>query len=187
MHTEVLDVAGVNLAHHEHVLTRLAAQGVVLTSWEQELTRGEAFWMEFCPLYNAAREGWPDPDPGPVTPLTAAELPERHQIAAQEHRVGIEQRFLAVCGGRYVGFTGALGTAVHPACVDGGQAGPGASDGRSPSHVSSLMPAADSKYEPAARPASVVSSRTALPAMSGVSAGPRAAVKTATSWPALAA
>lgn len=114
MHTQVLDVAGVNLAHHEHVLTRLAAQGVVLTSWEQELTRGEAFWMDFCPLYNAAREGWPDPDPGPVTPLTATELPERHQIAAQEHRVGIEQCFLAVCGGRYVGFTGTLGTAVHP-------------------------------------------------------------------------
>jgi GNAT superfamily N-acetyltransferase len=77
--------------------------------------RGDVFWTEFCPLYNAARQGWPDPDPGPETPRTPAQLRDRHYIAAQEHRIGIEQCFLAACGGRYVGFTGALGTAVHPA------------------------------------------------------------------------
>jgi len=115
MHTLVLDVAEVDLAAHVHILARLAARGVVLTSLEQELKRGEVFWTEFCPLYNAAHEGWPDPDPGPVTPRTPAELRDRHYAAAQEHRVGIEQCFLAACGDRYVGFTGALGTAVHPA------------------------------------------------------------------------
>jgi len=115
MHTLVLDVAEVDLAAHEHILTGLAKQGVVVTSLEQELTRGDVFWTEFCPLYNAAREGWPDPDPGPETPRTPAELRDRHYTAAQEHRVGIEQCFLAACGDRYVGFTGALGTAVHPA------------------------------------------------------------------------
>jgi GNAT superfamily N-acetyltransferase len=71
--------------------------------------------VEFCRLFNAAREGWLDPDPGPVTPLTPSELLRRHQAATEEHGVGSEQCFLAVRGDRYIGFTGSLGTAVDPA------------------------------------------------------------------------
>lgn len=115
MHRQVLHVADVHLTPHEHIFARLAEQGVVLASLEHELARREACWEEFCRLFNAAREGWLDPDPGPVTPLTPSELLRRHQAYAEEHGVSTDQCFLAVRGDRYVGFTGALGTAVDPA------------------------------------------------------------------------
>ena len=115
MHRQVLDVTGVDPTPHEHILARLAEQGVVLALLEHELVRREDCWEEFCRLFNDAREGWLDPDPGPVTPLTPSELLRRHEAAVEEHGVGTEQCFLAVRGDRYVGFTGALGTAVDPA------------------------------------------------------------------------
>jgi GNAT superfamily N-acetyltransferase len=115
MHRQELDVAGADLSPREHILARLAGQGIVLVPLEDELARGQACWEEFCRFFNAAREGWPDPDPGPVPPLTPSEFPRRHQAAAEEHGVGTWECFLAVRGDRYVGFTGALGTAVDPA------------------------------------------------------------------------
>jgi GNAT superfamily N-acetyltransferase len=115
MHRQVLHVAGAELTPHADLVARLAERGIVIAPLEFELARGEACWEEFCRLHNAAREGWPDPDPGPVTPRTPSELRRRHQAAAEEHRVGAEECFLAVRGDRYVGFTGALGTAVDPA------------------------------------------------------------------------
>src|SRR5215472_16830528 len=89
MHRQVLHVAGAKPTLHAHVMARLAERGIVIASL--------------------------DPDPGPVTPLTPSELLRRHQAAAEEHGVGAEQCFVAVRGNRYVGFTGALGTAVDPA------------------------------------------------------------------------
>ena len=115
MHRQVLHVAWAKLTPHAHLTARLAERGVVLAMLEHELARGEACWEEFCRLFNAAREGWLDPDPGPVTPLTPSELLRRHRAATEEHGVGSEQCFLAVRGDRYVGFTGSLGTAVDPA------------------------------------------------------------------------
>ena len=115
MHRQVLDVAQASLAPHEHILTRLAGQGVALPPLEDELARREDCWEEFCRLFNAAREGWPDPDPGPVPPLTPSELLRRHKASAKKHGVGPGECFLAVRADRYVGFTGALGTAVDPA------------------------------------------------------------------------
>ena len=115
MHRQVLHVAGARLTPHAHVPGRLADRGIVLASLEHEQAHGEACWIEFCRLFNAALEGWPDPDPGPTTRLTPAEFRRRHRAAEEEHWVGPEQCYLAVRGYRYVGFTGALGTAVDPA------------------------------------------------------------------------
>lgn len=115
MHRQVLQVPDANLAAHEHLPARLAEQGVVLELMDQELARRPDGWQEFCRLYNAAREGWLDPDPGPETPLTPSELRRRHEEYVQEHGVDPGQCYLAVRADRYVGFTGALGTAVDPA------------------------------------------------------------------------
>ncbi len=115
MHRLVLQLREANLAPHEHLPARLAGQGIVITAMEPELARRRDGWEEFGRLYNAAREGWPDPDPGPVAPVAAAELRRRHLADLQEHGVAPGECFLAVRGDRYVGFTGALGTAVEPA------------------------------------------------------------------------
>jgi GNAT superfamily N-acetyltransferase len=115
MHRLELDVAGADLRPGEHTIARLAGQGIAIVPLDRELARGEACWAEFCRMYNAAREGWPDPDPGPGTPLLPSEFPRRHQAAAAEHGVGPWECFLAVRGNRYLGYTGALGTAVDPA------------------------------------------------------------------------
>jgi GNAT superfamily N-acetyltransferase len=115
MHRQELDVAGADLSPNDGILARLAGQGIAVVPLDRELARGEACWEEFCRLYNAAREGWPDPDPGPVRQLTPAELARLHYDASAEHGVGPWECFLAVRGNRYVGFTGAVGTAVDPA------------------------------------------------------------------------
>src|SRR5215469_15568917 len=116
MHRLVLDVPGVDLTPHMDILDRLAGQGISIVSLEHELAARQDCWAEFCRLYNAAREGWLDPDPGPPRPpLTPSQFRRRHHASADEHGVGIFECFLAVRGDRYVGFTGAMGTAVEPA------------------------------------------------------------------------
>ena len=119
MHRQVLQVADARLTAHEHLVTQLARRGIVIVSLEHELARRTDSWEEYCRLYNAAREGWPDPDPGPgpgpVAPLTPSAFRRMYRAAEVEHRVGPAESFLAVQDDRYVGFTGAMGTAVDPA------------------------------------------------------------------------
>jgi len=114
MHVQVLSVAQANLKPYAHVPAMLAERGIVLASLPRELSRGEACWEEYARVFNAAREGWPDPDPGPVTPLTPAEFRRKHLASELEHGVGADECLLAVRGTRYVGFTGAVGTGVDP-------------------------------------------------------------------------
>jgi len=115
MHRQMLSVAEAKLTPYAHLPAMLAERGIVLVSLPRELARGEACWQEYARVFNAAREGWPDPDPGPVTPLTPAEFRRRHHAAELEHRVSADQCLLAARGTRYVGFTGAMGTGVEPA------------------------------------------------------------------------
>ena len=116
MHRQVLQVADASLAGHEHLMARLAGRGITITPLEHELASRADCWEEYCRLFNAAREGWPDPDPGPVVPLTPPEFRRRYRAYEVEHRVGAAESFLAAQGERYVGFTGAMGTGVDPAC-----------------------------------------------------------------------
>jgi len=115
MHRQVLRVADADLRGQEHLVARLAGRGIVLTSLEDELARRQDCWEEFCRLFNAARQGWPDPDPGPVAALAPADFRRRYHTAEGDYQPGEAAGFLAVRGDRYVGFTGALGTAVDPA------------------------------------------------------------------------
>ena len=105
------------------MLARLAGQGIVLAPLADELARRPDCWQEYCRLFNAARQGWPDPDPdpdpdpgpAPVAALALTEFRRRYQTAEGQYRPGAAAGFLAVRTGRYVGFTGALGTGVDPA------------------------------------------------------------------------
>jgi len=115
MHRLVLDVANADLRPFAGIERRLAADGIAFTTLAEEQARtGDACWAGLCDLHNAAREGWPDPDPspGPEELHTPEEIRRRYHL----HQQGWpELCFLAVHGERYVGFVGPLGTAVRPA------------------------------------------------------------------------
>ena len=115
MHHLVLDVADADLGPFAGIERRLAADGIVLTTLaEEQGRRGDACWADLCDLHNAAREGWPDPDPGPGQEElhTPEEIRRRYHL----HQQGWPGLcFLAVHGERYVGFVGPLGTAVRSA------------------------------------------------------------------------
>jgi GNAT superfamily N-acetyltransferase len=123
MHRQVLRVADADLRGQERLVARLAGQGIMLTSLEEELARRQDCWQKYSRLFNAARQGWPDPDPdpdpdpgpGPTAALAPAGFRRRYQTAERQYRPGGAAGFLAVRADRYVGFTGALGTAVDPA------------------------------------------------------------------------
>lgn len=115
MRHQVLDVAGASLTAHARLPGRLASRGIVIATLADEQNRTAECWQRFCDLYNAAREGWPDPDPGPVAALTPPEFQHLHQGYEAEVGEGPDRCFLARRGNLYLGFAGALGTAVRPA------------------------------------------------------------------------
>jgi GNAT superfamily N-acetyltransferase len=115
MHRLVLDVATAALTPHAGIERRLAAEGIVMTTLAAEQHRiGDACWHRLCAAYQAAREGWPDPDPGTGRPWlpTVAEFRRMHDEHA---RLLPEPSILAMQGEQVVGFTGAFGTGVRPA------------------------------------------------------------------------
>jgi len=87
-------------------------QGFAITTLAGEQRRDSACLHRLHELYEAAREGWPDPDP----------RPEPAEPVAFDAFLGLldtfpadaESFFIATFGNRYAGFTGSLGTAVHP-------------------------------------------------------------------------
>ena len=87
-------VAGARLAAYARLPGRLASRGIVIEALEDEQNRTAACWQRFCDLYNAARQGWPDPDPGPVDALAPQEfqhLYRRYEADAGTGR-GLEER-----------------------------------------------------------------------------------------------
>ena len=119
MHRLVLNVASATLEPYADVERRLAAEGIVLTTLEDEQHRiGDACWHRLCAAHHAARDGWPDPDPdpdaGPPQPPAVAEFRRRYEDYARLLPEP-EPCILAVHGDEVVGFTGAIGTGVRPA------------------------------------------------------------------------
>lgn len=114
MRRQVLHVADARLAAHARLPGRLAHRGIVIDTLEDEQNRTAECWQRFCDLYNAARYGWPDPDPGPVDALTPQEFQHRHRTYEAEVGEGADRCFLAKAEDLYLGFTSALGTAVRP-------------------------------------------------------------------------
>jgi GNAT superfamily N-acetyltransferase len=115
MRRQVLDVAGARLAAQAGLAERLACRGIVIGALEDEQDRVAVFWERFCDLYNAAREGWPDPDPGPIEALTPHEFQHRHRTYEADAGADADRGFLVRREDLYLGFTSALGTAVRPA------------------------------------------------------------------------
>jgi len=116
---ETMRMVGMRLDPREIDADRLAAyerraaeQGFALTTLADLHREDPQCWRKLWALYGAAQEGWADPDPrpGPIQPLSyeaflarSAELPPDPQAF-----------FILVKDGRYAGFSGSLGTVVHP-------------------------------------------------------------------------
>ena len=114
MRHQVLHLAEARLAAHAGLAGRLACGGIVIGALEDEQNRVATFWQRFCDLFNAAREGWPDPDPGPVDALTPQEFQRHYRTYEADPGAGADRCFLARREDLYLGFTGALGTGVRP-------------------------------------------------------------------------
>ena len=111
MHRQVLRLA--DATAETGAEARLAATGITITTLGAETRRDPACWTRFRDLSHAASEGWPDPDPRPGPPSLDDTDVVRRRVEALPG--GVEDCFLAVHDGEYVGFSGPLGTAVHPA------------------------------------------------------------------------
>jgi GNAT superfamily N-acetyltransferase len=117
MHRQVLDVAAATLGPYRAIEQRLAAEGITMATLSHELSRDRLCWARFAALHETTEQGWVDPDPRPVPDpaWSPAELRRRHRGAAGRFWLGEGGAFLARHNDRYVGFSGALGTGVHPA------------------------------------------------------------------------
>jgi GNAT superfamily N-acetyltransferase len=111
MHRLVLRVAEANLAPFGGLEMRLAAAAIRITTLREEQRVDPAWWEKLHDLYNAAREDWPDPDPGPNAGVTG----EQFRRLWERFPCPPEAVFLAKRGDRYLGFTGGVGTGVRPA------------------------------------------------------------------------
>jgi GNAT superfamily N-acetyltransferase len=110
MHRLVLSVAEIDLAPFLGLEARLAVEGVRLVSLTDEQHNDRQCWEKLRDLFDAAQEGWPDPDPGPRESLTA----EQFRPYAERFARSWEEVFVAKRGEIYLGFTGGVGTAVRP-------------------------------------------------------------------------
>ena len=112
MHGQRLDLATVDDARLAGYDRAAAEQGFELITLAEAERRDADCWRRLWRLYAAVQEGWADPDPrpGPIVPMTfeafiarSAELPPDRDAF-----------FILVKDGEYAGFTGSLGTGVHP-------------------------------------------------------------------------
>jgi GNAT superfamily N-acetyltransferase len=110
MHRLVLRVEDADLIPFAAFERRLAVLGIEITTLAEEQPRDSAFWEKLCDLHNEVQSGWPDPDPGPVEPLTVGELRDR---LSRYHLIP-DAFFIAKQSGTYLGFTGEVGTGVRP-------------------------------------------------------------------------
>jgi GNAT superfamily N-acetyltransferase len=107
-----LNVDTADLSSVPSLLERLARHGVVITTLREEQERDDACLDKLHDLYDAVIPDWPDPDPtpGPVEPVSL----DRFAHIMQPQHATPDVLFIAREGDRYVGFCGALGTAVRP-------------------------------------------------------------------------
>jgi mycothiol synthase len=111
MHWSALDLRHLRdagLAPRTPLEFQRTTQGIVVSTLRDEEEHDPACWAKLADLYNDARQGWPDPDPGPPEPPLSAEA-FRHSWAAIPFLP--EACFIARHGAAYVGYSG---IAVHP-------------------------------------------------------------------------
>jgi GNAT superfamily N-acetyltransferase len=118
----VLEVTEITTMRHATPTAQLKSTGIAVTTLAEEAKRGDAFWDKLLDFQNAVARAWPDPDPGPVSPLTMETF---QQMAAGWHFIP-EAFYLAARSDQYVGYSGlaepasmhtpveSVGTAVRP-------------------------------------------------------------------------
>jgi len=100
-----------------------AATGITITTLGAETRRDPACWPRFRDLRHAASEGWPDPDPRPGPPSLDDTDALRRRVEALPS--GVEDCFLAVHDGEYVGFSGPLAPpSIRPTAAVASRPGP---------------------------------------------------------------
>ena len=113
MHGQRLDLATLDDARLAAYERAAAERGFELITLAEAERRNTDCWRRLWRLYAAVQEGWADPDPrpDPIVPMPfeafiarSAELPPERDAF-----------FILVKDGEYAGFTGSLGTGVHPA------------------------------------------------------------------------
>lgn len=107
-----LDVREIDLERLAAYERRAIAQGFAITTLAEARRSDRECWRKLWRLYNDAQEGWADPDPRPglFQPLSYEAFLSR----MAEFPPDPEAFFILVMDGWYAGFTGSLGTAVHP-------------------------------------------------------------------------
>lgn len=120
------DVASVNLEPFTELPQVLAARGIEISTFADELRDDPESWQKLRDTNQAAQFGWPDPDPNPDGSPHAPESVERFRARAAEFGMIPDACFVARSGERYVGYSaltvndrtrtqaGSGGTAVRP-------------------------------------------------------------------------
>jgi GNAT superfamily N-acetyltransferase len=109
MRLDVREIDAERLAAYER---RAIAEGFAITSLADARRSDPECWRKLWRLYADAQEGWADPDPRP-TPLQPLSY-EAFLSRMAEFPPDPEAFFILVTDGWYAGFTGSLGTVVHP-------------------------------------------------------------------------
>jgi len=109
MHHLVLKLAEARQGDLLQLMDRLAGDGIAIVTLADFSARSKNALAEYIDVVEAARDGWPEPDPDlPGESPTPVDWAAVVRLADNTHALVAEQR------GRLVGFTSGLGTGVRP-------------------------------------------------------------------------
>jgi GNAT superfamily N-acetyltransferase len=120
------DVAAVDLQPFSPLVATLAARGIEITTFADELRSADGSWEKLRDTNQAAQFGWPDPDPNPDGSPHPPESVEEFRARAVDFAMIPEACFVAKAHDLYAGYSaltvtdrarkeaGSGGTAVRP-------------------------------------------------------------------------
>jgi len=123
---ELNDVASVSLPRSASFEQQFAAKGLRVTTLADELKTDDGSWQKLRDANQAARFGWPDPDPRPDGKPHEPETVDEFRKRAHEFGMIPDACFIVADGERYIGYSaltvndtartqaGSGGTAVRP-------------------------------------------------------------------------
>ena len=120
---ELDDVSAVSLEPTGRYEGQLAERGLRVTTLAEELSVDADAWRKLRDANEAARLGWPDPDPQPDGTSGEEQSVEQFRAQAYDFHMIPEACFVAVDHERYVGYSAlTLRNAAHGAAGSGGTA-----------------------------------------------------------------
>ena len=123
---ELSDVSATRAGNLDELRHALDGQGMRIATLSEALTTDAHAWEKLHAANQAARFGWPEPDPLPGGEVPPPETPEQFRARSEHVRLIPEACFLAMYGSDFVGYSaltavdasateaGSGGTAVHP-------------------------------------------------------------------------